>query len=94
MISADSSSGSPPGPGGGLARGDQQHRFSEVGAGLGPGAVTRHTRRLGKDEKLAKEASLPFTVRVSSATSRYLLSYLSIYLLFTADPGESADGRV
>ena len=77
MISADSSSGSPPGPGGGLARGDQQHRFSEVGPSLGPGAAARHTRRLGKDEKLAKEASLPFTVRVGGPLVNLIIIYVS-----------------
>ena len=40
------------------------------------GDLVISTKRLGKDEKLAKEAKIPFTVKVGGEVERYLRSVL------------------
>ena len=57
-----------PGPNGNLPR--------DLPAMRRKGDLVISTKRLGKDEKLAKEAKIPFTVKVGGEVKSYLRSVL------------------
>ena len=55
------------------------------------------TKRLGKDEKLAKEAQIPFTVKVGEGRGRgsgWMDGFVSTNEVLISDPGQSPHGRV